>query len=63
MSSTRRDRSISNSKMRRYMIISGVSHHYMGVIYALGKNEVLARNYKTRVAHFIKEVLTSSDFT
>jgi hypothetical protein len=30
--------------------------------FAIGKNEILAKNYKTRVAHFIKEVI-SSDFT
>ena len=30
--------------------------------FVIGKNEILAKNYKTRVAHFIKEVI-SSDFT
>ena len=62
MSSTRRDRSISSSKMRRYMITLGVSHYKKKYNFVIGKNEILAKNYKTRVAHFIKEVI-SSDFT
>ena len=46
---------IKEEKIHQNLRSKRVIAHVMN----LGKNEVMAKNYKTRVAHFIKEVSRS----
>ena len=40
---------------KKSLKIKGVSKHFLNK-FLIGKNESMAKNYKTRVAHFIKQV-------
>jgi hypothetical protein len=55
-SATRPTYSIRHSRTKGYMNNKEVRRFIWKILLNLGKNEELAKNYKTRVAHFIKKV-------